>query len=275
MELNGQLQALCRNGGREHPANKPKIARIMKDIKAKKDAKTVVSGMLGKLQDQCNLITSFLQTAEANEAFKPDPLLKSQMAQLAKDIELNSDHQAELQQEYEEVVSIFSEEPFIDDEELARQLEEIHPSTSASAAQHPLPALSLPAAGSKAVPSAWGAAAPSTRGDSSEDELERYWIARLVAVAVLVVTLPFAGFVHLWHKFMTNACGHIEALLHLSHLFQTSFAAVTVSCGCVISALFAFICCRYHRKMFVRIGMSLRMDGLNFVCIELNCLLFL
>lgn len=180
MELNGQLQALCRNGDREHPANKPKIARIMKDIKAKKDAKTVVSGMLGKLKDQCNLITSFLQTAEANEAFKPDPLLKLQMAQLAKDIELNSDHQAELQQEYEEVVSIFSEEPFIDDEELARQLEEIHPSTSASAAQHPLPALSLPAAGSKAVLSAWGAAARSTRDDSSEDELERYWIARLL-----------------------------------------------------------------------------------------------
>jgi hypothetical protein len=92
-----------------------------------------------------------------------------------------ADHQAELQEEFEEVVSLFPEEQCVDDEELDRQLEEIHPSTSASAAQHPLLALSLPAAGSKAVPSARGAAAHAIRDDSSEDELERYWIAQLLS----------------------------------------------------------------------------------------------
>lgn len=176
-ELNRQLQALCQNGGRNNPANKPKIARVMKDIKSKDEALKVIDGMRNKLQDKVNMLDSFLTTRNANDDLKIDPQMRSEMSQLSRDLEKNDEDQRDLQAAWEDIVPILSSDQDIDDEELERQLEEIpnweiDSLASASSAQGHLPALSLPAAGKKTVPAAAGGRRAQAHHDE-EDELER------------------------------------------------------------------------------------------------------
>jgi seryl-tRNA synthetase len=176
-ELNRQLQALCQNGGRNNPANKPKIARIMKDIKSKDEAVKVIDGMRSKLQDKLNMLDSFLTTRNANDDLRIDPQMKSEMSQLSRDLEQNEDDQRDLQAAWDDIVPILSSDQDIDDEELNRQLDEIpnweiDSLASASSAQGHVPALCLPAAGKKAMPAAAQGRPAQARHDD-EDELER------------------------------------------------------------------------------------------------------
>ena len=172
-ELDRQLHALCQNGGRELPANKPKICRLMKDIKAKVQTLSATDVMKSRLSDQCTLIDQFLMMRDSNQDFQIDPQMRAEMAQLNKDLQKTTDVQAELQEDWQDIhETLAGGEQDIDDEELNRQLEEIEDLTSASAARGPLPALSLPAAGSKAVPApARGASSHAEQDD--DEELER------------------------------------------------------------------------------------------------------
>jgi hypothetical protein len=172
-ELDRQLHVLCQNGGRELPANKPKICRLMKDIKAKAQTLSAIDGMKSRLNDQCTLIDQFITMRDSNQDFQIDPQMRAEMAKVNKDLQKTTDFQAELQEEWQDMQdTLAGGEQDIDDDELNRQLEEITGSTSASAALDPLPALSLPAAGKKAVPTAArGASSHAVQDD--DDELER------------------------------------------------------------------------------------------------------
>lgn len=172
-ELDRQLHALCQNGGRELPANKPKICRLMKDIKAKAQTVSAIDGMKSRLNDQRTLIENFVTMRDSNQDLQIDPQMKAEMARVNKDLQHTIDVQAELQEEWQDMQdTLAGGEQDYDDEELDRQLDEITGSTSASAARDPRPALSLPAAGSKAVPTA-ARGASSRAGQDDDDELER------------------------------------------------------------------------------------------------------
>ncbi len=204
MQLNARLKELCRDGGRELPANKPKIARIMKDIKSKTDAIKTVTGMRSKLQDQVNLVEGFIRMRDANADFQIDRSVKSEMSQLIVDIEKNSDSLAELEAQQEELNALFSQEPDMDDDELTSQLEEIERSVTHSAsAEDPFPALSLPAAGRKELPSAVGGGkAHAVRDERSEDELARCQFVQSFPLFFSHTAFFIAGLRHQWHKFL-------------------------------------------------------------------------
>jgi hypothetical protein len=172
-ELNRELHALCQNGGRNVPANKPKITRIMKDIKSKDESLKIIDGMREKLQGKVNMMENFLMVRATNEDLKIDPEVMTQMPQVYQDLEKNDEDQRDLQAQMEDLSALFSShDQDIDDEELNKQLGEIEPSASASAAQDAFPALFLPAAGEKTLPSA-AQGKPAHARHNEEDELER------------------------------------------------------------------------------------------------------